>query len=96
MSIVQSVRWGDEGVIIIDQRLLPERRVERELKTLDEVCDAIRTLAVRGAPAIGIAGAMRDVEEAGAVLGPYQDMATVITHVTDHYSERMNIASLGA
>ena len=58
MSIVQSVRWGDNGVTIIDQRLLPEKCVERELTTLGEVCDAIRTLAVRGAPAIGIAGAM--------------------------------------
>jgi len=45
-------------VVIIDQRLLPEQCVERELVTLEEVCDAIRTLAVRGAPAIGIAGAM--------------------------------------
>ena len=52
------MRWGNEGVVIIDQRLLPEQCVERELTTLDEVCDAIRTLAVRGAPAIGIAGAM--------------------------------------
>jgi len=58
VSIVQSVRWGDGGVVIIDQRLLPEQCVERELSTLDQVCDAIRTLAVRGAPAIGIAGAM--------------------------------------
>jgi len=32
--------------------------VERDLATLDEICDAIRTLAVRGAPAIGVAGAM--------------------------------------
>ena len=52
------MRWGDRGVVIIDQRLLPESCVERELTTLEEVCDAIRTLAVRGAPAIGIAGAM--------------------------------------
>jgi methylthioribose-1-phosphate isomerase len=58
VSIVQSVRWGDTGVVIIDQRLLPEQCVERELTTLDEVCAAISTLAVRGAPAIGIAGAM--------------------------------------
>lgn len=43
---------------IIDQRLLPERLIERDLRTLDDVTDAIRTLAVRGAPAIGIAGAM--------------------------------------
>jgi methylthioribose-1-phosphate isomerase len=58
VSIVQSVRWGDRGVVIIDQRLLPEQCVERELTSLDDVCEAIRTLAVRGAPAIGIAGAM--------------------------------------
>jgi methylthioribose-1-phosphate isomerase len=58
VSIVQSVRWGDRGVVIIDQRLLPAECVERELASLDDVCDAIRTLAVRGAPAIGIAGAM--------------------------------------
>jgi methylthioribose-1-phosphate isomerase len=58
VSIVQSVRWGERGVVIIDQRALPAQRIERELTTLDEVCDAIRTLAVRGAPAIGIAGAM--------------------------------------
>ena len=52
------MRWGDKGVVIIDQRLLPEKFVERELTTLEDICDAIRTLAVRGAPAIGIAGAM--------------------------------------
>ena len=43
---------------IIDQRRLPETYVERDLRTLEDVCDAIRTLAVRGAPAIGVAGAM--------------------------------------
>ena len=60
MDIIQSVRWTDDGrgVRIIDQRLLPGELVERELRTLGDVRDAIRTLAVRGAPAIGIAGAM--------------------------------------
>lgn len=60
MDIVQAVRWADDGVgvRIIDQRLLPERLIERDLRTLDDVTEAIRTLAVRGAPAIGIAGAM--------------------------------------
>jgi methylthioribose-1-phosphate isomerase len=60
MSAVESVRWSADGgaVDIIDQRLLPGTLVRRELRTTDEVCDAIRTLAVRGAPAIGVAGAM--------------------------------------
>jgi methylthioribose-1-phosphate isomerase len=54
------VDWSPDGdaVRIIDQRRLPEVFVERDLRTLDDVCDAIRTLAVRGAPAIGVAGAM--------------------------------------
>ena len=57
---IQSVQWSPGGgaVRIIDQRLLPADFVERDLHTLDEVCDAIRCLAVRGAPAIGICGAM--------------------------------------
>jgi methylthioribose-1-phosphate isomerase len=55
-----AVRWTPDftGVRIIDQRLLPGEFVERDLSTLDEVCDAISTLAVRGAPAIGVAGAL--------------------------------------
>jgi methylthioribose-1-phosphate isomerase len=58
--IIRSVQWtpGRAAVRIIDQRLLPNDFVERDLSTLDEVCDAIRTLTVRGAPAIGICGAM--------------------------------------
>jgi methylthioribose-1-phosphate isomerase len=60
VELVQAVRWSDDGagVRIIDQRYLPDRLVERELRSVDEVCDAIVTLAVRGAPAIGVAGAM--------------------------------------
>jgi methylthioribose-1-phosphate isomerase len=60
VELVQAVRWSNDGtsVRIIDQRYLPERVVERELRSVEEVCDAIRTLAVRGAPAIGVAGAM--------------------------------------
>ncbi len=60
MQIVQAVRWSPDGraVSIIDQRALPGARRTRELRSLHDVCDAIRTLSVRGAPAIGIAAAM--------------------------------------
>ena|SRR5438105_8423717 len=71
VPIIQSVRWSDDGlgVRIIDQRLLPGVLVECDLRTVDDVTHAIRTLAVRGAPAIGIAGAMGLV----AVLTPNAD-----------------------
>jgi methylthioribose-1-phosphate isomerase len=69
MSAVESVRWSADGgaVDIIDQRRLPGTLLRRELRTVDDVCDAIRTLAVRGAPAIGVAGAMGLV----VALGPH-------------------------
>jgi methylthioribose-1-phosphate isomerase len=56
----RAVDWSPAGdaLRILDQRLLPVERVERDLRTVDAVCDAIRTLAVRGAPAIGVAGAI--------------------------------------
>ncbi|NUQ19844.1 MAG: S-methyl-5-thioribose-1-phosphate isomerase [Gemmatimonadaceae bacterium] len=56
---MEAVRWSPTGdaVRIIDQRRLPGEYVERDLRTLDEVRDAIATLAVRGAPAVGVAGA---------------------------------------
>lgn len=44
----------EDSIVILDQRLLPNRMVYRELKTAEEIYDAIKTLAVRGAPAIGI------------------------------------------
>ena len=60
MQPIQAVAWSDDGdgVRILDQRLLPEREVYRVLRSVDEVCEAINTLAVRGAPAIGIVAAM--------------------------------------
>lgn len=54
-----TVAWAEDGALrIVDQRRLPLEFVERDLSTVDEVADAIRTLAVRGAPAIGVAAAM--------------------------------------
>ncbi|WP_280377250.1 S-methyl-5-thioribose-1-phosphate isomerase [Nocardia wallacei] len=52
-----SVRWVDGAVVTIDQRALPGAVRELRITTVDEVIDAISTLAVRGAPAIGVTGA---------------------------------------
>jgi methylthioribose-1-phosphate isomerase len=52
-----TIEWCDGVVRLIDQRQLPEELVFVDAATVDELCEAIRTLAVRGAPALGAAGA---------------------------------------
>ena len=55
---MRAIDWVDGAIEIIDQTLLPERLVRRRLTTVAELVAAIRSLAVRGAPALGVAGAM--------------------------------------
>jgi methylthioribose-1-phosphate isomerase len=52
---VETLRWRDGTLEMIDQRLLPLRFEYRVCRTASEVADAIRTMVVRGAPAIGVA-----------------------------------------
>jgi methylthioribose-1-phosphate isomerase len=65
-----SVRWFDGVVRMLDQRLLPEEIVYRELKQCDEVGIAIHDMVIRGAPAIGIAAGF------GLALSAYHTRAT--------------------
>lgn len=51
------IRLEDGAVVLLDQRRLPAERVELSCRSAAEVAEAIRTLAVRGAPAIGVAAA---------------------------------------
>ncbi|MEU4671650.1 S-methyl-5-thioribose-1-phosphate isomerase [Amycolatopsis sp. NPDC023774] len=54
----RTVSWADGAVVIIDQVALPGADRTLELRTVDELVDAIQRLAVRGAPALGAAGAL--------------------------------------
>ncbi len=51
------LRLEHDAVVLLDQRRLPLEEVEVECRTAAEVADAIRTMVVRGAPAIGVAAA---------------------------------------
>jgi methylthioribose-1-phosphate isomerase len=71
------IRLEAGRVVLLDQRCLPGEEVELECETAAEVAEAIRTLAVRGAPAIGVAAAYgyalaveqgEDLDEADRVL----------------------------
>jgi hypothetical protein len=54
---VRSVFWENRQVMLIDQRLLPGQFVVAGFDTVEKVAAAIRDMVVRGAPAIGAAGA---------------------------------------
>ncbi len=56
--MVKTIQWTPAGVILIDQRRLPREEVYVTCKTYEEVAEAIRSMVVRGAPAIGVAAAM--------------------------------------
>lgn len=82
MAVIEAVRWSPAGdaVRLIDQRRLPGEFVERDVRTCEEVCEAIRTLTVRGAPAIGICGAMGVV----TALTSAVDLPTAAFHARLH------------
>jgi methylthioribose-1-phosphate isomerase len=56
-SIPAPVEWRGDSVAVLDQRALPHRIEYLECRTVEEVARAIRTLAVRGAPVLGITAA---------------------------------------
>lgn len=84
----RTIAWvgGSEGFIrLLDQTLLPTEVRYRDCRTVEEVWEAIRTLRVRGAPAIGVAAAM------GVVVGVQQvpsdqphSLASRLLQVTDY------------
>ncbi len=74
-----SLRWEDDRLLMLDQRLLPEEIVMLELFTAEQVFEGIQSMKVRGAPAIGISAAY------GVVLGAWEykgeDAAAWVKHV---------------
>jgi methylthioribose-1-phosphate isomerase len=84
------VRFEEDGptVVLLDQRRLPDEVVELECRTVEELVVAIRELAVRGAPAIGIAAAYGvalaaargdDLDAAAAALAASRPTAVNLT-----------------
>ncbi|MDM7994241.1 MAG: S-methyl-5-thioribose-1-phosphate isomerase [Acidobacteriota bacterium] len=56
--MIRTIEWTDAGVVMLDQRRLPTEEIYRTYTNHSEVADAIRSMVVRGAPAIGVAAAM--------------------------------------
>ncbi len=79
--MLSPIHWNNGNIRIIEQTLLPTEELWVELSTVDEVADAIRRLAIRGAPEIGVAAAM------GCALAAFRysgsDPEDMITQVRD-------------
>jgi methylthioribose-1-phosphate isomerase len=73
--MVETIQWTDLGVVMIDQTRLPREQVFVTCRSYLEVASAIKTMVIRGAPAIGVAAAM------GVALGVQEgaDFETVCT-----------------
>jgi methylthioribose-1-phosphate isomerase len=77
----ETVQWKDGAVVLLDQRILPGREEYLTLRTPAEVADAIRTMVVRGAPAIGVTAAM------GLALGATQIEAKSVAAFEDRFED---------
>jgi methylthioribose-1-phosphate isomerase len=70
--LIKTVEWTDEGVCMLDQRLLPTEEKYLMLRSYEEVAEAIKKMVVRGAPAIGVSAAF------GLALGAKQSVGTSV------------------
>src|SRR5579859_1166420 len=76
MSIMfKTIEWTEDGVRMIDQTRLPAAEVYRTCRDYREVAECIRSMVIRGAPAIGVAAAM------GIALGVKKSTAQSIAEL---------------
>jgi len=85
VGVVPTVAWEDGVVVMIDQRRLPHEEVLLRCRDHHEVADAIKDMAIRGAPAIGVAaalglalGARVSRSESGALRSEWSDMCATL------------------
>ena len=76
----KTIEWTEEGVRMIDQTLLPGQEVYRTYTDYQGVADAIRSMVIRGAPAIGVAAAM------GIALGVLHSRASSLDELRAEFS----------
>src|SRR5438093_10812186 len=79
--MIKTIEWTGDGVRMIDQRKLPTVEEYPVFRTYREVADAIRSMVVRGAPAIGVAAAM------GVALGVRDSKAKDVAQLREEFNE---------
>jgi len=87
-SSLRTIEWKNNKVVMIDQTKLPNELVFVEYDDYNHVADAIRTLVVRGAPAIGVSGAF------GLALATLQSNATTKDELISDLKKKQDKFSL--
>src|SRR5215210_3886119 len=85
--MIKTVEWTDEGVRMLDQRILPTEEKYLMLRSYEEVADAIKKMVVRGAPAIGVSAAM------GLALGAKQSVGTSVADLEYDFDYMCDVMS---
>ena len=79
--MIRTIEWTDSGVVMLDQRLLPTQEIYNCYTEYQGVAEAIRSMVIRGAPAIGVAAAM------GIALGVKISPAKSVEELDTHFAE---------
>jgi methylthioribose-1-phosphate isomerase len=77
--MLPTIAWQEDDIIMVDQRKLPAAEVYVTCKSVNDVAKAIKTMVIRGAPAIGVCAAM------GLALGAARSKATGTKQFTTEF-----------
>src|ERR687893_3266260 len=83
--MLPTIEWKDDAVVMIDQRKLPSAEIYVTCRTAADVAKAIKTMVIRGAPAIGVAAAM------GIALGMRRSTATGTKQFTTEFQKTCDL-----
>jgi methylthioribose-1-phosphate isomerase len=79
--MLPTIDWQADAIVMVDQRKLPGQEIYVRCRTAQEVAKAIRTMVIRGAPAIGVAAAM------GIAMGMRRSTATGTKQFTTEFQK---------
>lgn len=85
--MIKTIEWTNEGISMLDQRLLPGEEKYLMLRSYEEVAEAIKKMVVRGAPAIGVSAAM------GLALGASQSVGMSVADLEDDFDYMCQVMS---
>jgi len=88
---VRTIDWVGGAVEVIDQTALPDELRMVRLSTVDDLVDAVRRLAVRGAPALGVAGALGVALAARLHAGDDAGLAAAVEAVANARPTAVNL-----